>query len=169
MKREKREIQHQKYIPHGRQRRKETLIRDLKGYWKAACLLVFYTIMVNLIFHHFCPMVIFTGIPCPGCGMTRALFEILQFDFADAWEMHPFVYGWVVLGIAFGVRRYGMGREIRSLQKYAVILLAAMMIFYVYRMIRFFPNQEPMTYEPNNLLRVTWEEMRQKIQVGWFF
>lgn len=67
--------------------------------------------------------------------------------------MHPLVYGWIALGIVFCVRRYVMGKEVKSLQKYAIALLIVMVGFYIYRMIRFFPNQEPMTYFQGNLLQ----------------
>ena len=30
-----------------------------------------------------------TGIPCPGCGMTRACLAILQGEFSTAWRYHP--------------------------------------------------------------------------------
>lgn len=74
--------------------------------------------------------------------------------------MHPLVYGWIALGIVFCLRRYVMGKEVKSLQKYAIALLAAMVIFYIYRMIWVFPNQEPMTYFEENLL---WR-IRQNVQ-----
>lgn len=136
------------------------ILGDIRQYWKAAVLLLLYIAMVNLIFHRVCPMVIFTGLPCPGCGMTRALFLVLQLKFAQAWEMHPLVYGWIALGITFCVRRYVMCTETRSLQKYAVILLAAMVILYGYRMVTLFPNQEPMTYFHGNLLQKILGRMR---------
>ena len=39
-----------------------------------------------------CPIYRLTGIPCPGCGMTRALFRLLSLDFAGAWYYHPRVF-----------------------------------------------------------------------------
>ena len=33
-----------------------------------------------------------TGIPCPGCGMTRACLAILQGEFSTAWRYHPFSF-----------------------------------------------------------------------------
>jgi len=30
-----------------------------------------------------------TGIPCPGCGMTRAFYSLLDLDIIGAFEMHP--------------------------------------------------------------------------------
>lgn len=34
----------------------------------------------------------FTGIPCPGCGITRALFALLRLDFASAFNYNPLIF-----------------------------------------------------------------------------
>lgn len=36
-----------------------------------------------------CPFRYVTGIPCPFCGTSRALFSLLSLDFASAWYFHP--------------------------------------------------------------------------------
>ncbi len=36
-----------------------------------------------------CPMAVITGIPCPGCGMTRATLHALHGDFAASFRFHP--------------------------------------------------------------------------------
>jgi len=37
-----------------------------------------------------CPFRAATGIPCPGCGLTRASLRLLRGDFAGAMHEHPF-------------------------------------------------------------------------------
>ena len=39
-----------------------------------------------------------TGMPCPGCGMTRACLAILQGEFSTAWRYHPFSF--LLIGLA---------------------------------------------------------------------
>lgn len=39
-----------------------------------------------------CPLYKLTGVPCPGCGMSRALFSLAKLDFAGAWYYHPLVF-----------------------------------------------------------------------------
>lgn len=39
-----------------------------------------------------CPFYRIFGIPCPGCGMTRAFLACLRLDFAAAWRYHPMVF-----------------------------------------------------------------------------
>ncbi|MCL1790869.1 MAG: DUF2752 domain-containing protein [Peptococcaceae bacterium] len=36
-----------------------------------------------------CPFLAATGVPCPGCGMTRACLAFFRLDFAQAFLYHP--------------------------------------------------------------------------------
>ena len=40
----------------------------------------------------FCPFESITHIPCPGCGMTHALFSMAQGNMLDAWLFNPFAF-----------------------------------------------------------------------------
>jgi hypothetical protein len=52
-----------------------------------------------------CPFLRVTGLPCPGCGMTRSCLALLRGDFHAVWHFNPFglVFAafWAVVG--FGV------------------------------------------------------------------
>ncbi len=41
------------------------------------------------------------GIPCPGCGMTRAVLALLRLDVAAAFSYHPMVWSLPILYIYF--------------------------------------------------------------------
>lgn len=43
--------------------------------------------MYNII--NGCPFRFFLGVPCPGCGMTRAFLSLLRLDFKMAFAYHP--------------------------------------------------------------------------------
>ena len=43
----------------------------------------------NLIPKPFCPFHQLTGIPCPGCGGTRAALEIIDGHFENAFQINP--------------------------------------------------------------------------------
>ncbi len=51
-----------------------------------------------------CPILHFTGIPCPGCGMTRSFVAIARGDLPTALEYHlfgPLFFSAILLGIAY--------------------------------------------------------------------
>lgn len=92
-----------------------------------------------------CPIRYFTGISCPGCGMTRAWIAVLHHDFAQAFACHPlfFTAPIIVLGFIF--------EDWIDFKKYrwAVLLLgAAYLITYVVRMIWF--QNEIMVWNPQS-------------------
>ena len=44
-----------------------------------------------------CPMDTLLGIPCPGCGMTRAYILLLKLDIAGAFRTHPMFWSVPIL------------------------------------------------------------------------
>ncbi len=46
-------------------------------------------IAVFIVFQLPCPFLYFLNIPCPGCGMTRAVIGVFRLDFRYAFHMHP--------------------------------------------------------------------------------
>lgn len=119
-----------------------------------------YVILVFIVYFYIgrnflysmCPTVVLTGFPCPGCGMTRAVFAVLRGNFALAWQLHPFVY---VLGgyvVVFAFRRYIMQKEVKSMVKYLIMIALAMIGYYIYRMVMYFPGDAPMSYYYGSIL-----------------
>lgn len=128
------------------------LIKDSWSIRYVICIFGLYFLVGKNFMYSLCPVVSLTGFPCAGCGMTRAAFAVLRGNFALAWKLHPFIY---VLGgyvIVFGIQRYIIQREVKSLWKYLMIILVLMIVFYVYRMIRYFPGEPPMSYYYGSVL-----------------
>lgn len=48
-------------------------------------------------FGYVCPFRALTGLPCPGCGMTRAWISLLHGDLSAAFRFHPFFWAVPVL------------------------------------------------------------------------
>ena len=46
-----------------------------------------------------CPFKYSTGIPCPGCGITRALLQLLRLNFREAWNYNPCIYVYVAYAV----------------------------------------------------------------------
>lgn len=48
-----------------------------------------------------CPVRYITGIPCPGCGMTRACTALARGQIAEAFTHNPLAFGLIALAIGF--------------------------------------------------------------------
>lgn len=132
---------------------KTIFFKDLK-HAKWAILLVFaYFVLLRKLLITICPAVLITGFPCPGCGMTRAFIRLLHLDFAGAWQMHPFVYLFMIFVLWFGIRRYIFGiSDTEKAWKTLAALGIFMILFYIWRMLRYFPGDPPMSYYYGNVL-----------------
>lgn len=78
-----------------------------------------------------CVFLTFFGVPCPGCGMTRAAKALLRLDLAAAWHYHPLVFAmpYVVLYLFADFKRRRLhhtlllGIGIAALIHWAFVLL----------------------------------------------
>lgn len=68
-----------------------------KGLYK---IIIFIAVsgIILLVFYH-CPFLYFFGIPCPGCGMTRALIAAVRFDFKAAFYYHPLFFVVIIAAV----------------------------------------------------------------------
>lgn len=129
------------------------LLDDIKSARWAIILVIAYFAFLKNYLYTICPVVLLTGYPCPGCGMTRAMFRILHFDFCGAWKMHPFIYPIGILFAMFFISRYFLnGKYMKYVKWFMFVIAIGMVIFYIYRMIIMFPDTAPMTYYYGNYL-----------------
>ena len=62
----------------------------MKSSGKVVCKHLFFVVLLLAVALFWkCPAKLFLGIPCPGCGLTRAYFSALRLDFAAAFRYHP--------------------------------------------------------------------------------
>ncbi len=50
---------------------------------------LFFLVLLWIAFYWKCPSKVLFGIPCPGCGLTRAYKAALRLDFQSAFSHHP--------------------------------------------------------------------------------
>lgn len=131
------------------------LWKDIKNSWIALVAIAVYIILMLHFFGTPCPMVLITGIPCPACGLSRAGFCLMRLEFSRAFRFNPFIYPIGGLVLLSGFYRYVLGKVCKYIKTLLIILAVAMIGFYIYRMIVFFPNTSPMIYESNNLIHNT--------------
>ena len=78
-----------------------------------------------LLFGWNCPIKYLTGVPCPGCGLSRALAALLRLDFRTALRFHPmvFVLPPVVLYALFGKKPLFGSKNLERMLLWSVIVL----------------------------------------------
>lgn len=143
---------------------------DIKDMWAAIIALAVYTVLVNVIFHAFCPVVIFTGFPCPGCGMTRALFYLATGRLHQSIQMNPMGIPIACIFLYFCWNRYIMGRKAKGMMLLIAVLAILLLIIYVWRMYRYFPVSVPYVYTQNNVLSKAfpfYEQMLYDLKILW--
>ena len=75
-------------------------ITHMRGKLAATGIMLAYVGIVYLM-PFTCPILFVTGIPCPGCGLTRAWLAALQGAFARAFVFHPMFWAIPVLLLGF--------------------------------------------------------------------
>lgn len=128
------------------------LWHDIKSNYVGAVIALAVWIMIDHIFGTVCPTRLLFGVPCPGCGMTRALINILLLEFKEAFEYHLFIYVWIMFGAYCVWFRYIKGVRIRYFKQLLISIIVAMLVYYGYRMYTFYPGVEPINYTKGNLL-----------------
>lgn len=96
-----------------------------------------------------CPLHFFTGLDCPGCGVTRMLFAILELDFASALRYNAVLFISLPLLIILAITmlydyiKYGnvSNRKWRNIIVYC--LIAVYILFGVLRNIPYFSFLSP--------------------------
>lgn len=125
---------------------------DIKQYWVAIIVVIVLYTFMHIVFDAFCPLVVITGIPCPGCGITRSVIFFVTGQFERSFHMHPLGGILVIFALYCGFYRYIKGRKVPGLKWIIVILVTASLVLYVIRMILYFPDRPPYTYNYGNLM-----------------
>lgn len=136
------------------------LWKDIRTYKALLLALILYDGAAMLCFGAFCPVVIVTGLPCPGCGMTRAVFYLITGQFAKSWAVHPMGILWTALAVCFLLSRYWFAKPTKVILQAGGVLAVCMLALYLYRMYCCFPGGPPMVYREGNLLEQSFPGYR---------
>ena len=140
------------------------IYKDIKNYWVGIALFLVLYFSLKYFYNAYCPLILITGLPCPACGMTRAVLRFCQGEWIRAYNLQPTVFLWVGYAIYWGVYRYILGKKSEILDWIFIILLLFQIGVYIYRMMTIFPEYAPMTYRSKNLFRYIIPNYREMIE-----
>lgn len=142
--------------------------RDIQQFWVAGVVFVIYYVIIHAMFDAFCPLLVTTGFPCPGCGLTRAGLYLLKGNIMQAAVINPSIF-LVILFLAYcGYFRYIRGTKTKGFSFALGVFVAVTVSIYIYRMHLYFPNRAPYVYHRKNLLATIfpwYERLVNKILV----
>lgn len=123
---------------------------DVKAAGLAGAVFLLYYQIIHSVSGAFCPLLVLTGIPCAGCGLTRAALYLLQGEAAKAAHINPSVFLILIFLLYCGYYRYIKGMKVKRFGFALGILVAGMLTVYGSGMYRFFPERAPYVYQSNN-------------------
>ena len=106
-----------------------------KTHINSSLVVIIFIIVIYSVFHIVgigCPIKFLTGISCAGCGMTRAWFHVLQFDFQSAFFYHP-LWALAPILIILILLRQKLNKKIFNASLTAIVLI--FMVIYIIRLI----------------------------------
>jgi hypothetical protein len=127
--------------------------KKIKGAVFIAALLCLYTAFTFFVTDTVCFVYATFGVPCPGCGMTRAWLAVFRLDFLTAFKMHP-LFPYVPVLAAAIIFKYikFKNKNARWFTRFCIVSLILFASVFAVRMIMFFPRQAPMTVNGHSFL-----------------
>ena len=99
----------------------------MKDFWPG-CLALAVLAVIALLGIYRCPLNYFVGIPCPLCGMTRALRSLLAGDVAKAFYYHPLWPVFIISAVTYILYYFEVIRFSKLTENVICYLLAVMLI-----------------------------------------
>lgn len=114
---------------------------------------IFSIVLIMLIFNIKCIFKSIIGVPCPGCGLTRAWISFITGDISKAFYWHPLFLMIPILAILIFLYFKGSFTKYRRYILMAIILIISLyVVTYIFRMITLFPYIEPLDYNSKSFI-----------------
>ncbi len=128
-----------------------SILNFLKKYWGFIVFFALYVLITYLFHVTSCMTKLIFGIPCPGCGLSRAFMVFIRFDFKSVIYYNATLLIMPLLIFVIIFKDVNWVGKIYKNRWFWVTVLLVSIGYYIYRMIVYFPNY-PMNYYPNNLI-----------------
>lgn len=124
----------------------------VKKYYIAGVLITISLVIIYLLLTMFsknvgtiCLIRGIIGIPCPTCGLTRAILSFMSGDTRMAFYYHPLFWMPFVIGLIGIFKR-------KYIKAITIISITILIIVYLIRMVMYFPDVEPMKFNDKSVI-----------------
>lgn len=131
---------------------KGKVLRDARNFCVGSVLCVVFLFLLDRMLGTVCWLRLACGFPCPLCGITRAMMLFLKGDIVGAWQMNAMFYLVLLFVPIYVFFKYFVENGSKIIKAYVIIFIVIAFGYYVYRMLYWFPKQEPMLYDSDNWL-----------------
>ena len=125
---------------------------DIKQYRWVIVAFILWNVVIRSTYHAFCPILIFFGVPCAGCGMTRAIWFCVTGQLERGMQLNPSALIWIVLLVYIMLMRYVLGRKMEGIYIGLGVAVGITFVVYIYRMLVVFPGSPPMVFHQKCIL-----------------
>ena len=129
--------------------------------WWVLLIIIGYSVLAWRFLGTSCLLASTVGIPCPGCGGTRAFFALLEGDAAASFRLHPMFIPFSVFIIIYAIVWLLNELIPRRMEIVLIALTIAAITLYAVRMIIMFPRVPPMLFNRQAILprivRLFWK------------
>ena len=115
---------------------KSNLKKDLFQIRFAIIPIIIYCVIMQIYFGTICPFKAFTGMDCPGCGLTHAAIYLLKGNFQKSLEANSTCILWLVSILIFLIDRYIYKLKIKPFPIIFIIVGLITNFRYIYYIIK---------------------------------
>lgn len=119
--------------------------KEIEEHLKLIC--IFLVIFLVYILFTGCPIKLFTGVSCAGCGMSRAYSSLLHLNFRDAFYFHPLFPCPIIFIAVYIMTKFGFSQKAAK-AIYGVMIFLFIAV-YIYRMVTPYDGNI-VVFEPQN-------------------
>lgn len=106
---------------------------DIRKNGMAVVIVAAFYVIWQFLFGTICLIAFYFGVPCPGCGMTRAAFALLRGNFDLAAHYNAAIYLWIFYVVYWLFDRYVITKKGKLPMILLIVVCLLTLAYYIYR------------------------------------